>query len=131
MIENGGSQVAIGYRIEIDTNGVASYVTGDGADKAAIPGNLDAQLRADIEAARPLFKLPTSIDCTNPINSAIDMTKSSTRITFNGERSPDISCSSEARGQKLFDDVKQIVSALKLREVPHDQGKELSSPGWF
>lgn len=120
VITNSGATNLIGWRILIGANGEASYVSGEGPGSATLPADLFAKLKADIEAAKPLANLPQEQPCVKPMSFG-----TSTFIALGGDQSPDLSCPTTDKGDALKDDVDQIVTTLKLRNVPKSEGKEL------
>ena len=120
VITNSGATNLIGWRIMIGANGEASYVTGDGPGSATLPADMFAKLRGDIDAAKPLAKLPQEQPCMKPMSFG-----TSTFIAVGGDRSPDLTCPNNDAGQALSDDVAAIVTFLKIRNTPKSEGKEL------
>ncbi|MBI1213223.1 MAG: hypothetical protein GC190_17295 [Alphaproteobacteria bacterium] len=120
VITNSGATNLIGWRITIGTNGEASYVSGEGSGSATLPADLFAKLRGDIDAAKPLAKLPQEQPCVKPMSFG-----TSIFVAVGGDRSPDLSCPNNDAGQAIKDDVDQIVTFLKIRNVPRSEGKEL------
>ena len=120
VITNTGSTNTIGYRIFIGATGEASYVSGDGAGNAILPAALFAKLRGDIVAAKPLAGLPREVSCVKPMSFG-----TSTFLAFEGDRTPDLECPGNDAEAALKEDIGAIVAALKLRNAPRSEGKEL------
>ena len=120
VITNSGATNLIGWRITIGAGGEASYITGDGPGSATLPADMFAKLRDDLDAAKPLAKLPQEQPCMKPMSFG-----TSTFIAVGGDRSPDLTCPSNDAGQALNDDIASIVAFLKIRNTPRSEGKDL------
>jgi hypothetical protein len=119
VISDSGSADTVGWRIVIVASGEARYISGDGRGHAALPAELFAKLKTDIDAAKPLSALHGEAACTKLAGS------SSTYIAMAGERSSDLSCPGTPVEVALKADIDAIVAFLKLRNTPRNQGKDL------
>jgi len=120
VITNSGATNLIGWRILIGANGETSYATGDGTGKATLPADLLAKLRTDIDAAKPLASLPQESPCMKPMSFG-----TATYVAVGGDRSPDLTCPNNDKGDALKEDVDAVVAFLKIRNTPRSEGKEL------
>ena len=120
VITNTGSTNTIGFRILIGPAGEASYVSGAGVGNAVLPAALFAKLRGDIDAAKPLSGLPREVSCVKPVSFG-----TSAYIALGGDRTPDLECPGNDAEAALKDDLDAIVAALKLRNTPRSEGKDL------
>lgn len=120
VIVNSGSTNTIGYRIYVGADGNANFVSGEGPGQAALPADLYARLKADVAAAGPLSKMPMAVGCVKSTSFG-----TTTTIALAGETSPDLSCAGSEASKKLKDDIDAVVAALKIRNVPRSEGKEL------
>lgn len=124
IVTNTGSTNAIGYRVSIDSSGVAAFSSGSGSGRATLPDPLFAQLKHDIAAASPLSRL-TPPQCMKSASFG-----TSTFIAVGGDRSPDLSCPGTDKVQALEQDISEIVEFLKIDNVPRGQGAELPPPNY-
>lgn len=119
VIFNSGSTNTIGYRIYVNPSGEATYFDGKGQGHGKISQALTKKFFADIQAAEPLSKLPVK-RCVKPASFG-----TTTTIRLGAEQSPDISCPGNALERTLDKDVIAIAKALKVRNIPKNQGHPL------
>ena len=121
VIENTGSTNTSGYTITLTSTGdkyhVAS-ISNSGNDRNSEKGNkepLGQQVRqffADLSAAMPLTGLPAG----HGMRSASFGTR--TFITYQGQRSPDLTFSADPRTAALKADIAAIASAMRCHDSP-------------
>ena len=121
VIENTGSTNTSGYTITLTSTGgkyhVAS-VSNNGNDRNSETGNkepLGQQVRqffADLSAAMPLTDLPAG----RGMRSASFGTR--TFITYQGQRSPDLTFSGDPRTAALKADIAVIATAMRCHNSP-------------
>jgi len=117
VIANAGTDALIGFRVLVGPNGDASYVSGAGAGQAHLPDPLFDTLKADVEAAKKVSLLPSSISC------AADHVPVS--VFAAGYMKGDLACPANDAEKNLSDAVTEIVRFLKLRNVPKAEGTAL------
>jgi hypothetical protein len=103
-IANPGGSDRSGFLIVIDPTGRAWALDGAGHSAGYLQRPLAAQLFADLAAAGPLSRLPDRT-CSDEVLV----------IGWNGQRSPNLSCSADAREAKLAADVLVIQHALYVQ----------------
>ena len=122
-IENSGSTNTRGYQIVVSSRGMMSYSEA-GAKPRMLHAAKDttAKLFADLAAAMPLTALPVR----HGMRSVSFGTQ--TFITYQGQRSPDLTTPSGPLAAALHDDIKVVEGALHaanhprfplVRTVPH------------
>lgn len=92
--------------IQVAPDGSASFRTPKTAGFGQVARNLANLLFSDVQAALPLETLGVASTCTPSAQSVY--------VTYQGQTSPDLSCSTQAQGQNLVSDAAQITSALGL-----------------
>ena len=131
VIENTGSTNTSGYKITVTSTGskyhVAS-VSNNGNDHNSETGNkepLGQQVRqffADLNAAMPLTSLPAG----RGMRSASFGTR--TFVTYQGQRSPDLTFSGDPRTAALKADIEVIASAMRCHNSPRRPALPMTSP---
>lgn len=111
-IENTGSTNTYGYRILVSRYGHVVYTNGTRHGQDDLPDALSAKFFSDLQAASPLSRQPQG-SC---VKSASFGTY--TTVTYQGQRSPDISCPANRQQQALYDDVLAIDRYLNVTNYP-------------
>jgi len=131
VIANSGSTNTLGYRIEVRSDGSATVAMVHGpsaspstAKSFTVSAGIAKQFFADLAAARQAKTV------TEPCMKSASF-GSSTYVTWQGWRSPDLTCPpSDATGKSLVNDVDEIRKAAGVSAMPLRQGPvELKSPG--
>lgn len=121
IIENTGSTNTSGYTITLTSTGTKYHVasvSNSGNDRNTETGNREPlghqvkQFFADLEAAMPLTGLPAG----RGMRSASFGTR--TFITYQGQRSPDLTFSGDPRTAALKADIEAIASAMRCHNSP-------------
>ncbi len=121
IIENTGSTNTFGYTITLTTTGTKYHVaavSSGGDDRNSETGDrepLGRQVRqffADLKAAMPLTRLPAG----RGMRSASFGTR--TFITYQGQRSPDLTFGGDPHTAALKGDIEIIASALRCHNSP-------------
>ncbi len=108
VILNTGSTNSLGYRIVVQSSGVAEYVAGDTRAKARVSAAMAAKFFTDLRAGMPMSKLPI-MGCMKSASFG-----TSTFAWWRGERSGDLECAGDAHGKVLAADVAEIARELKI-----------------
>jgi hypothetical protein len=109
VILNTSSTNTRGYRVVVQRNGSAEYVTAASEpESAAVPVATVGKFFHDLQAAAPLQKLPHE-PCMKSASFG-----TSFFVWWDHGRSPDLSCPSDSRGKAVFNDAMQIVQALRI-----------------
>lgn len=111
-IENTGSTNTYGYRILVSRYGHVGYTNGTRHGQDDLPDALSAKFFSDLQAAVPLASEPQG-SC---VKSASFGTY--TTVTYQGQRSPDLSCPANRPQQALYDDVLAIDRFLNIANYP-------------
>ena len=131
VITNSGSTNTLGYRIEVRADGAATVAMVHGPNASPSPAKsftvspaVAKQFFTDLAAARQAKTL------TEPCMKSASF-GSSTYVTWQGWRSPDLTCPpSDATGKSLVNDVEEIRNSAGVSAVPFRQGPvEVESPG--
>lgn len=93
--------------VTVDINGDTAMLRCRKIITSTLPVLTVAQFFDDVSAASPLANLPTVRNCIKPVSFA-----TTTHIVYGTQVSPDVSCSQDAVGQKLYHDVFTLVSAI-------------------
>ena len=120
VIFNSGSTNTIGYRIYISPSGDVNYVDGKGSGTGKLSKSLTKQFFNDLKAAEPLSKLPVKQPCIKSISFG-----TATTVSLGSQQSSDINCPANGKAKSLDNDVIAILKALKVGNVPINQGKPL------
>ncbi len=124
-IENTGSTNTSGYSITLSSSGTKYHVaavSNGGSERNSETGNrepLGQQVRqffTDLNAAMPLTGLPAG----RGMRSASFGTR--TFVTYQGQKSPDLTFSSDPRTAALKADIAVIASAMRCRNAPRRPG---------
>ena len=91
----------------VDIDGNTAMLRCGKTITSTLPVFTIAQFFDDVAAASPLNNLPLGKNCIKPVSFA-----TTTRIMYGTQVSPDLSCSHDAVGQKLYHDVFAIISAI-------------------
>ena len=125
VIENSGSTNTSGYTITVTSTGTKYHVasvSNNGDDHNSETGNkepLGQQVRqffADLSAAMPLTSMPAG----HGMRSASFGTR--TFVTYQGQRSPDLTFSADPRTAALKADIEVIASAMRCHNSPRRRG---------
>jgi hypothetical protein len=108
VILNTGSTNALGYRIVVQSSGVAEYVAGNARAKARVSAATANKFFADMRAGARLAQMPI-MQCMKSASFG-----TSTFVWWRGQRSGDLECAADARGKALASDVSAIAQALKI-----------------
>jgi hypothetical protein len=131
LITNSGSTNTSGYRIEVRSDGSATVAMVHGpsaspspAKSFTVPPGIAKQFFTDLAAAHQAKTV------TEPCMKSASF-GSSTYVTWQGWRSPDLTCPpSDATGKALVNDVDEIRKAAGVSAMPFRQGPvEVKSPG--
>ena len=94
-------------RFLVAPSGQVSFAIGNTTGQGTLQAPLTKSFFEAIKAAGPLSNLPIKLDC---IKSASFGT--STFVSLDREKSPDLSCPGNAKAKQLFDDSIAILEAL-------------------
>jgi hypothetical protein len=94
-------------RFLVAPSGQVSFVIGDRTGQGMIPAPLTKNFFAAIKAAEPLSKLPIKLHCLKPASFG-----TSTFVSLDSEKSPDLSCPGNAKAKQLFDDATAILGVF-------------------
>ncbi len=119
VILNSGSTNTIGYRIYVTSSGQVSYVDGKGRGNGIISKRLATRFFTDIKAAKPLSHLPVS-HCRKSVSFS-----TSVYLSYDGQQTPDLSCSGNSAAHKLFNEISTIAKKFQISNVPKSQGQPL------
>lgn len=108
VILDSGSTNRSGYRIVVQPDGSAEYVTASGRSQDRVPPALAAKFFADLGHAAPLGDLPRS-PCAKSVSFG-----TSVFVYWNHARSPDLSCPTNVLGAAVFKDAAAIAQSLHL-----------------
>jgi hypothetical protein len=108
VILDTGSTNSTGYRIVIQSNGFAEYVSGQTRATAHVSLDVASKFFADMQAAMPLSHVRIE-PCMKSASFG-----SMTFLWWRGQRSPDISCPGDATSKKLYEDAAAVAAALHL-----------------
>ncbi|MDQ6780914.1 MAG: hypothetical protein M3Z37_07170 [Candidatus Eremiobacteraeota bacterium] len=111
VILNSGSTNFRGYRIVLRPDGSAEYAAADQRARADIAPTLTQRFFVDLRSAAPLHALPYA-RCMKSVSFG-----TSVFLYWNHSRSPDLSCPTNAAGQRLFEDSNAIAAALHLNNA--------------
>ena len=116
MIFNPGGGDYAGYRIVVGQSGIATAVDGAGRTSNQLQSDVAQKFFNDLAAAGPLEKLPPG-DCSSvkagdattvEVNAAVV-------ITYNGQRTPALTCVSDPRAVRILLDATTIQHALYVQ----------------
>lgn len=108
VILNTGSTNAQGYRIVLQRSGEAEFVWGARRSTATIDKAIATKFFADATRGMPLSKLQVA-PCMKSASFG-----TSTFVWWRGQRSPDLSCPTDARSSHLNDDALAVATALHI-----------------
>jgi hypothetical protein len=108
VIMNTGSTNTFGYRIVVQRSGASEFVGGLGRSRATLDTALVSKFFSDLQAASPLGDL-TALPCMKSVSFGTSLF-----VYWEHSRSPDLSCTSDQRGQAVRNDADQIAQALHL-----------------
>lgn len=108
VILNTGSTNFAGYRVVLQRSGSAEYIYGARRATATIDKSIASKFFEDAQRGMPLSKLQVA-PCMKSASFG-----SSTFVWWRTERSPDLSCASDANSRSVFADALSIASALKI-----------------
>ena len=108
VILDSGSTNRSGYRIVVQPDGSAAYVSAAGRSQDHIAPELAAKFFADLRRAAPLGDLRRSL-CAKSVSFG-----SSVFVYWSHARSPDLSCPTNALGAAIFKDAAAIAQSLHL-----------------
>jgi len=111
-IENTGATNLTGWRVLVAPGGAASWTEGARSGHDVLPPDLDTKLARDVAAARPLAALPPGEGCMKSVSFG-----TSTFVSVDGDKSPDLGCTSGRAGRALKSDVDAVASFLHLRNL--------------
>jgi len=111
VILNTGSTNLPGYRIVVQRDGSAEFVSAAGRDSGRIPAELAARFFRDLRTAAPLHILQ-HMPCMKSVSFG-----SSIFVYWDHSRSPDLSCPSTSAGQALYRDVIAVTNALHVKSA--------------
>jgi hypothetical protein len=112
VIMRTGSTNTSGYRIVVQRSGASEYITSSGRASATIPMALAGKFFADFASASPLRNVGR-VGCMKSASFGTSLF-----IWWNHERSPDLTCSADARGRMLLDDATNIAQSLHISVSP-------------
>ncbi|GCE19236.1 hypothetical protein [Dictyobacter kobayashii] len=95
--------------MRVHANGIVTVLLCKTSLIRQIPRVLATNFFQDVANAEPLIDLPKPLGCIKSASFGTTIT-----IVFAGETSPDVSCSHDQLGQKLYQDVLAIKVALQL-----------------
>lgn len=112
VVLNSGSTNTAGFRIVIERDGHADYVSAAGRNSGRVTADQAQKFFSDLQAAGSLRALPTA-PCAKSISFG-----TSTFVWWKlGGRSPDLSCPTNKAGAALAYDVSAIANALHLNAM--------------
>jgi len=123
VILNTGSTNTSGYRIVVQRNGNAEYITDVTRAKAQLPTSIGSKFFGDLHAAAPLQNLQHAA-CMKSISFGTSLF-----VWWNHSRSPDLSCPADARGRALASDARAVASALHIPGAPRGPVMRPLMPG--
>jgi hypothetical protein len=94
-------------RFLVAPSGQVSFTIGNRTGKATLTPPLTQKFFEAIRAAEPLSKLPIQLNCVKSVSFG-----TSTFVSLDSEKSPDLSCPGNAKAQQLFDDSNAILNAV-------------------
>lgn len=92
-------------RVLVAPSGQVSFVIGDKTGQGMLQAPLTKNFFAAIKAAEPLSKLPIKLHCIKPASFG-----TSTFVSLDSQKSPDLSCPGNAKAKQLFDDSTAILA---------------------
>ena len=120
VIVNSGSTNVVGYRIVVRPDRSASIAIGSGAAQGKTLSAAATQaLFKDLAAAAPVDALEHE-PCMKSVSFG-----STTTIEYKGRRSPDLSCSSGNKAERVSADIATIVGELGADAVPRMGGRSI------
>jgi hypothetical protein len=116
MIYNPGNSDVAGFRIVVDPNGKAAAIDGAGRGSSELQPDIAQKFFSDLAAAGPLNKLPAG-DCSSAKADASTTVEVSASIvvSWNGQRTPALSCVTDPRAVKIVLDATTIQRALYVQ----------------
>ena len=120
LIVNSGSTNTTGYRVNISSNGQATYSSGESWGHASLPRRMFDRFKRDIAAALPL----SGLSATSCMKSA--SFGSSTHVAVGTDHSPDLSCAVSGAALPIQRDVGAIAEFLELRNVARGSAPDSS-----
>ena len=109
-----------GYRIVLTRSGDVTY-TREAADDNGIPSSSTINTKIPVELANKFFN---HLDAAMPVSALPreecarnDSLGSTTYVTVDGQRSPDLGCASDPRKTDLYDDVTLIAAAFASKDI--------------
>lgn len=116
MIYNAGNGDFAGYRIVVTPAGQAAAIDGAGRSTSELQGSVADQFFNDLATAGPLDKLPAG-DCASRTTSAATTVEvnAAVTITWNGQRTPSLTCVTDAAAVRLLLDATTIQHALYVQ----------------
>jgi hypothetical protein len=91
-------------RFLVAPSGKVSFVIGDKTGQGMIKAPLINKFFRDVKAAEPLSKLPIKLHCVKSASFG-----TSTFVSLDREKSPDLSCPGNAKAKQLFEDSTAIL----------------------
>ena len=92
-------------RFLVAPSGQVSFVIGDKTGQGMLQAPLTKNFFAAIKAAEPLSKLPIKPHCVKSASFG-----TSTFVSLDSQKSPDLSCPGNAKAKQLFDDSTAILA---------------------
>lgn len=109
IIINSGSTNTCPYTISVLPSSQATYTVCGAQGTGQISASLTTKFFSDIRAGEPLSKLPY-MSCAKSVSFG-----TTTKVKYNNEISPDISCpSSDSRVKNLYNDAQAIQQELQF-----------------
>jgi hypothetical protein len=126
VILNTGSTNALGYRIVVQRNGEAEYISGATRQKTQLSEDLALAFFANLDAAMPLSQLP-AMSCMKSVSFG-----TRTFVWWRGQRSPDVSCPTNSQGMALNASALKIAYEFGLQKEiflpPHEPRRPMTEP---
>jgi hypothetical protein len=123
VILNTGSTNTSGYRIVVQRNGNAEYITDVTRAKALVPAPIVSKFFSDLHAAAPLQTLQRAA-CMKSISFGTSLF-----VWWDHSRSPDLSCPADERARALEVDAQAVSSALHISSAPRGPVMRPLMPG--
>lgn len=116
VIYNPGNAEFSGFRIQVDSSGQATAVDASGSSSNYLHPDLAQRLFADVAAAKPLQQLSShSCSATLPESASAAEVNAAVIITWDGQRSPMLSCVTDTRASRLRADASAVEHALYVQ----------------
>jgi hypothetical protein len=94
-------------RFLVAPSGQVSFTIGNRTGQGTLSAPLTKNFFEAIKAAEPLSKLPIQLNCMKSASFG-----TSTFVSLDREKSPDLSCPGNAKAKQLFDDSSAILNAF-------------------